>query len=105
MPLSLIFEFSIQISGIILKIRYTVYVALNNSIQSSTSFLMDKQEAAERLRISIRFLDVLISGRKIGCYRLGTRVLLSIEQIEDYQASSEVRPAGHDRPDQVEVAS
>jgi len=71
-----------------------------NAIQSGAAELMSRQQAAKMLHISVRFLDDLISERKIGCYRVGTRVLLSPRQISQFQASAEVAPAGQERSPQ-----
>jgi len=43
---------------------------------------MTRKEAAEYLHITIRFLDILISRKIIGHFRLGRRVFLYKDDIK-----------------------
>jgi len=44
--------------------------------------LIDKKEAAKRLRISIKTLERAVFAGQITCYRVGKRVLFRTEDLE-----------------------
>lgn len=52
-----------------------------------------RAEAAEYLRVSVRHLDALLARRALVHYRLGSRVVFRITDLDSYMAGNRV-PAG-----------
>lgn len=52
----------------------------------------DYDTGSDYLGITRRQLQRLVTGRKIGCTRLGLRTLFSQAQLDDYVASVTVTP-------------
>jgi len=53
--------------------------------------LYDRKEAARQLSISVRSLDYLIAGRKIGIRRIGSRILIAHDDLVRFATSADLR--------------
>ena len=53
---------------------------------------LTRTEAAEYLRVSDRYLRLETSRGNIAAYKLGRRVLYSVEDLEAYMQRKRVRP-------------
>lgn len=61
-------------------------------VEETNERLYTKEEAAEILRVSAITVHRQVKARKLGYYRLGSRVLISRKHIEDYLARCERTP-------------
>ena len=60
--------------------------------------LMKKDAVCERLNISRRTLERLISDRSIPCYRIGGQIRFKPEEIEAYICACRARPSAPAKP-------
>jgi hypothetical protein len=63
----------------------------NTSQPPAPRLLYDRKEAARQLSISIRSLDYLISGKQIATRRIGSRILISREELIRLATSARVK--------------
>jgi hypothetical protein len=63
----------------------------NTSQPPAPRLLYDRKEAARQLSISIRSLDYLISGKQIATRRIGSRILISHEELIRLATSARVK--------------
>ncbi len=54
------------------------------SVRSDEKLLLSRQEAATLLSISQRALDYLIAGKMISVRRIGTRVLIPLQDLRRF---------------------
>lgn len=62
----------------------SVLAAASREREMPEQMLLDRHTAAEILSISVRTLDKLIAANKLPVCRIGRRVLLSKEDLEDF---------------------
>jgi excisionase family DNA binding protein len=56
-----------------------------------TKFLFSKKQAAEALSVSLRTLDNLISKQRLSVTRVGKRVLIPREALEEFARGAPAR--------------
>lgn len=56
-------------------------------LQPEATLLVSREEAAHMLSISIRAMDYLIATKRISTRRIGTRVLIPIEDVRRFASS------------------
>ena len=57
------------------------------SIPPQAKLLVSREEAAQLLSISVRGVDYLIATKRLSTRRIGTRVLISIEDVRRFARS------------------
>jgi excisionase family DNA binding protein len=68
---------------------------LRETIPNNQRLLVGRKEAADLLSISARALDYLVSNRRLGTRRIGSRVLIPASELQRFvRADNPERLAG-----------
>ena len=60
--------------------------------EPDTRLLVGRHEAAKMLSISERALDYLIANKQLSARRIGSRVLLSVSELQRYARADHPKP-------------
>ncbi len=65
--------------------------SINKSGSSSAKQVFSRDEAAYYLGVSVISIDRALAGEKVGCYRIGRRIVFSKQHLDEFLSRNECK--------------